>query len=112
MKVVWRLESVTVRQVYEELLKRRRIAYTSVMTIMNILEKKGYLKKRQDDRAYVYAPSKPQRQVTGSMVRDFIERVFNGSAGPLLVHLVEDEHLTEQELDEIRRAIRVSRRQK
>jgi BlaI family penicillinase repressor len=51
MKVVWRLESATVRQVYEELLKQRRIAYTTVMTMMNILEQKGYLRKRQDERA-------------------------------------------------------------
>ena len=112
MKVVWRLETATVRQVYEELLKRRRIAYTSVMTVMNILEKKGHLKKRQEDRAYVYAPAQPQRQVIGSMVRDFVERVFNGSAEPLLMHLVEDEQLTERDLDEIRRTIRASRRQK
>ena len=112
MKVVWRLETATVRQVYEELLQQRRIAYTSVMTMMNVLEKKGHLKKRQDDRAYVYVPAMPQKQVIGSMVRDFVSRVFNGSAEPLLMHLVEDEQLTEHDLDEIRRTIRASRRQK
>ena len=110
MKVVWRLESSTVRQVYEELLRKRRIAYTTVMTIMNILERKGHLRKRQEDRAYVYAPTQPQKQVIGSMVRDFIQRVFNGSAEPLLVHLVEDEQLTEQDLDEIRKTIRSARK--
>ena len=110
MKVVWRLETATVRQVYEELLKRRRIAYTSVMTIMNILEKKGHLKRRQEDRAYLYVPAKPQKQVIGSMVREFIQRVFNGSAEPLLVHLVEDEKLTEQDVEEIRRTIKSSKK--
>ena len=110
MKVVWRLETATVRQVYEELLKQRRIAYTSVMTIMNILEKKGHLKRRQEDRAYVYLPAKPQKQVIGSMVREFIQRVFNGSAEPLLVHLVEDEQLTEQDVEEIRRTIKSSKK--
>src|SRR5579862_9029304 len=109
MKVVWRLESATVRHVYEELLKKRHIAYTTVMTLMNILEKKGYLKKRQQDRAYVYSPAKPQKQVIGAMVRDFVQRVFNGSAEPLLLHLIEDEQLTAKELDEIRRAIRASK---
>jgi len=109
MKVVWRLKSATVRNVYEELLKHRRIAYTTVMTLMNILEKKGQLKKRQQDRAYLYAPSKPQKQVIGAMVRDFVQRVFNGSAEPLLVHLIEDEQLTAKEVDEIRRAIRASK---
>ena len=105
MKVIWSLETATVRQVYETLLERRRIAYTTVMTMMNILEAKGYLKKRQEDRAYVYRPSKPQKQVVRSMVRDFVNRVFNGSAEPLLVHLVEDKQLTGKDLDEIRRAI-------
>src|SRR5260221_7365660 len=99
MKVVWRLENATVRQVYEELLKQRRIAYTTVMTMMNILEQKGYLKKRQEERAYVYLPARPQKQVIGSMVREFVQRVFNGSAEPLLAHLVEDDQLTEQDLE-------------
>src|SRR5580692_6672039 len=106
MKQVWRLESATVRQVYEALLEHRRIAYTTVMTMMNILEQKGFLKKRQDDRAYVYRPSQPQKQVIRSMVREFVNRVFNGSAEPLLVHLVEDQHLTDKDLDDIRRSIR------
>jgi BlaI family penicillinase repressor len=110
MKVVWRLETATVRQVYEELLKQRRIAYTTVMTMMNILEQKGYLKKRQEDRAYVYLSTKPQKQVIAAMVREFIQRVFNGSAEPLLAHLVEDDQLTEQDLEEIRKTIRSSRK--
>jgi len=112
MKVVWQLNSATVRQVYEELLKGRKIAYTTVMTLMNILEKKGHLKKRQDERAYLYVPAKPQKQVIGSMVKEFIHRVFNGSAEPLLAHLIEDEQVTEQELEEIRRTIRAAKASK
>src|SRR5579863_5500616 len=112
MKVVWTFEAATVRQVYEALLKERHIAYTTVMTMMKILEQKGFLKKRQEDRAYIYTPAQPQKQVVGGMVRDFINRVFNGSAEPLLLHLVEDQHLTEADLEEIRRAIRSSRGKK
>ena len=110
MKVVWRLETATVRQVYETLLERRRIAYTTVMTMMNILEQKGYLKKEQGERAFVYQPAQPQKQVIRSMVREFVNRVFNGSAEPLLVHLVEDRCLTESDLEEIRRTIQTSRK--
>src|ERR1700749_2778348 len=106
MKVVWRLESATVRQVYEALLEKRHIAYTTVMTMMKILETKGFLKKRQEDRAYVYTPTQPQKQVLGSMVREFVNRVFNGSAEPLLLHLVEDQQLTEKDLEDIRKTIR------
>src|SRR5580693_8323395 len=106
MKVIWKLDTATVRQVYETLLAQRRIAYTTVMTMMNILEQKGYLKKEQGEKAYVYQPSQPQKQVIRSMVREFVNRVFNGSAEPLLVHLVEDRHLDAKDLEEIRKTIR------
>jgi len=105
MKIVWRLEKATVRDVYEALLERRKIAYTTVMTMMKILEQKQYLRKSQEDRAYLYRPARPKQQVIRGMVREFVDRVFNGSAQPLLLHLVEDRRLTEMELREIERAI-------
>jgi predicted transcriptional regulator len=103
MKIVWDRDSVTVRDVYEALLERRKVAYTTVMTMMKILEQKKHLKKTQSDRAYVYTPTQPKRQVIGAMVRDFVNRVFNGSAEPLLVHLVEEHNLSKEDLDEISR---------
>jgi predicted transcriptional regulator len=109
MKIVWQRESVTVRDVYEALLERRKVAYTTVMTMMKILEQKKYLKKTQHERAYIYRPAQPQRQVIGAMVRDFVNRVFNGSAEPLLVHLVEEHNLSREDLDEISRLREESR---
>src|SRR5437879_3778253 len=91
MKVVWRLGPATVRDVYEDLLASRRIAYTTVMTMMNILETKGYLKKEKADRAYRYRPAKPERAVISSMVREFVNRVFDGAPRTLLLHLVKDD---------------------
>lgn len=101
MKIVWERETTTVRDVYEALLKTRKVAYTTVMTMMKILEQKKYLKKTLVDRAHVYRPAQPKGKVIGSMVRDFVNRVFNGSAEPLLVHLVEEHNLSKQDLDEI-----------
>ena len=112
MKIVWVRGSATVRDVYEELLKRRKIAYTTVMTMMGILEQKGHLKKSADERAYLYTPAQPQREVVGNMVHDFLKRVFNGSAKPLLIQLVEDKKLTPDELDEIRKLLKEKRRKK
>jgi BlaI family penicillinase repressor len=103
MKIVWERESATVRDVYETLLVRRKVAYTTVMTMMKILEQKKYLKRTQQDRAYVYRPAQPKRLVVGAMVRDFINRVFNGATEPLLVHLVEEHDLSAGELEEIAR---------
>jgi predicted transcriptional regulator len=109
MKVVWGRGEATVRDVYETLLERRKIAYTTVMTMMKILEQKKYLRKSQDDRAYVYRPAKPKKQVIQGMVREFVDRVFNGSAEPLLVHLMEDRKLSSKDLEEIARMIRECR---
>ncbi|HEX4592638.1 MAG TPA: BlaI/MecI/CopY family transcriptional regulator [Bryobacteraceae bacterium] len=105
MKIVWERDHATVRDVYEALLERRKIAYTTVMTMMNILEQKKYLRKSSEDRAYIYRPTKAKKQVIKGMVREFVDRVFNGSAEPLLVHLIEDRKLSSKELDEIARMI-------
>jgi BlaI family penicillinase repressor len=101
MKVVWEHDTVTVREVYETLLKRRKVAYTTVMTMMKILEQKKYLKKNQTERAHVYRPAQPRHKVIGGLVREFVNRVFNGSAEPLLVHLVEEHDLSREDLEEI-----------
>ena len=105
MKVVWKLEKATVRDVYETLRAKRTIAYTTVMTMMKILEEKGYLKKARVERAYVYKPARPRQQVVGAMVRDFVDRVFDGAAGGLLVHLAKDGRLSKGERQHIRRVI-------
>ena len=96
-KVVWRLEKVTVRDVYEALRETRQIAYTTVMTMMKILEEKGYLKKSAADRAHVYRPAKPRQQVIGGMVREFLDRVFDGASDGLLLHLAKDNKLTDKQ---------------
>ena len=112
MKIVWRRGSATVRDVYEDLLERRKIAYTTVMTMMGILEQKGHLKKSAVERAYIYKPAQPQHEVVGNMVQDFVKRVFNGSAKPLLVHLIEEQKISPEELDEVSRLLKDKRRQK
>jgi BlaI family penicillinase repressor len=109
MKVIWTRERTTVRDVYEALRERRKIAYTTVMTMMNILEQKNYLKKSQEDRAYVYRPAKPKNKVIKGMVREFLERVFNGSAEPLLVHIIEDQKLSAKDVEELSRMVRKGR---
>ena|ERR1043165_3626485 len=106
MKIVWKRGSSTVREVYEELLKHRKIAYTTVMSMMGTLEQKGRLRKSEQGRAFVYKPVEPETKVVGIMVQEFVKRVFNGSAGPLLVHLVENMGDDSDQLEEIRRLLR------
>lgn len=101
MKVVWDSGEATVRDVYEALLAKRKIAYTTVMTMMRVLEDKGHLKKKTGEKAFVYRPSEAKQRVLGGMVAEFLQRVFDGSAKPLLLHLVESESLSREELAEI-----------
>ncbi|HWF07911.1 MAG TPA: BlaI/MecI/CopY family transcriptional regulator [Bryobacteraceae bacterium] len=101
MKLVWERDAATVREIYEAILGKRKVAYTTVMTMMKILEGKKYLRKTLVDRAYVYRPTQPKGQVIGGMVREFVNRVFNGAAEPLLVHLVEEHKLSAKDLREI-----------
>jgi predicted transcriptional regulator len=106
MKVVWRLGTATVREVYEALRENRRVAYTTVMTMMNILEGKGFLKKDKEDRAYRYRPSRPEHATITSMVSEFVDRVFDGASRPLLLHLVKSGKLTEKERAELLRLMK------
>jgi predicted transcriptional regulator len=112
MKVIWRRETATVREVYEELLTQRKIAYTTVMTMMGVLERKGRVVKQENIRAYIYSAAEPPADVVGSMVQDFLKRVFDGSAKPLLLHLVENEKVSREELDDIRKRVKAKRRKK
>jgi BlaI family transcriptional regulator, penicillinase repressor len=105
MKVVWKLDKATVRDVYESFREKRPIAYTTVMTMMRILEEKGYLKKSSVERAYVYKPARPRQQVVSAMVRDFVDRVFDGAASGLLLHLAKDGRLSKDERQHIRRLL-------
>jgi predicted transcriptional regulator len=105
MKVIWRLEHASVREVYETLRERRRVAYTTVMTMMNTLEAKGYLEKSLEGRAYRYRPAVPQERVITTMVQEFVNRVFDGAARPLLARLVNESRLTRTEREELHRLI-------
>jgi BlaI family penicillinase repressor len=105
MKIVWPLGRATVRDVYDTLRDRRTIAYTTVQTMMNILETKGHLKKEPGEKAQNYVPVRPQQAVVRSMVREFVDRVFDGSARPLLVHLVKEKGLTDRERRALQRLL-------
>jgi predicted transcriptional regulator len=105
MNVVWRQSGATVREVHTALAAERPVAYTTVMTLMRILESKGYLEKQARDRAYFYLPTRKRHHVMRAMVRDFVDRAFDGATQSLRLHLVRHESLTEQERAELRRVI-------
>ena len=78
MRVVWEREQVTVREVCEVISRKKPTAYTTILTLMGILEEKGALAHVRSGRAYVYRPLLSRRQATQNQVRDVIARFFDG----------------------------------
>ncbi len=105
LKIVWELKTATVRGIYETLRERRRIAYTTVMTMMKIMEGKGQLKKSQAGRPYVYKATHKRERVIKEMVREFVDRVFKGAPEALLAHLIDESDLSLEEQRKVKRII-------
>jgi predicted transcriptional regulator len=103
MHVVWGLGDATVRQVHDVLSARRSVAYTTVMTMLGLLAKKGHLKREESGKAFVYRPAHPKGRVVSKMLDDFVSRVFHGSARPLVLALLKDRKISRRDLDEIAR---------
>lgn len=102
---VWELGEATVAEVKERILKERKVAYTTVMTIMKNLNDKGYLKYRKDGNTYVYSARKKPEEVQSNLVSGMIDKVFKGSTSALVQTLVKGENLSEEELKELRNMI-------
>ncbi|MEX0608382.1 MAG: BlaI/MecI/CopY family transcriptional regulator [Balneolaceae bacterium] len=102
---VWELGEATVAQVQALILEERKVAYTTVMTIMKNLNDKGYLKYRKDGATYVYSAAKDPEHVRFSLISKMIDKVFKGSTSALVQTLVKKENLTEDDLREIKKLI-------
>ena len=102
---VWALGRATVRDVYERVRDDRRVAYTTVMTVMKNLAEKGYLTYEQDGVAYVYRAARPPEEVQGSLLSGFVEKVFGGSPAALVQTLARSEELGPEEREALRRLI-------
>jgi BlaI family transcriptional regulator, penicillinase repressor len=96
MHVLWEFGPANVQTVQEHL--ARDLAYTTVQTMLNILHRKGKVKRNLKERAYFYKPAVSRRQVVGQHMNDIVERLFGGSAESLVMSLVETKHLTPEKL--------------
>ncbi len=105
MKIVWENGSATVRDVWEKFYPKKRLAYTTVATTMRKLEEKGFLRHQERERTYVYLPLVDQDVVSKGMLTEMIDGLFDGSAAKLITTLVQGEHLTRKELEQIHQII-------
>ena len=105
LKLVWKLGDATVRDVLEALPPERKLAYTTVMSMMRILERKGYLTHRAQGRAFLYQPRVSEDEVAEGMLSHLIDRMFEGSAELLMVKLLEASELTEEQLRMLKKKV-------
>lgn len=105
LKVLWDRGPSTVRDVMEVLNAARPRAYTSVMSLMNVMSDKGLLVREPQGRAFVYRPKVERQRTLRRMVGDLVGRAFEGSAHELVAHLLDQTKPTAEELDEIQRTI-------
>jgi predicted transcriptional regulator len=105
MNVLWRLSEGTVADVQEALLPHRKLAYTSISTILRILEQKGVLRSRKEGRGHVYIPTVAKESYETTSLRHLIGKVFDGAPSSLVKRLLEEEELSDTELREIRRLL-------
>ena len=106
LKVLWERGPSTVRDVMDSLAEQgHRRAYTSVMSLMNVMADKGLLKRTPQGRAFVYSPRIDREQTLGRMIGDLWQRAFEGSASTLVSRLLDEASPSREELDEIRKAI-------
>lgn len=105
LKVLWEKSEGTVREIMDALSPQRRWAYTTVQTLLNRLEAKGYVKSRKGRVAHVYRAAVSREQLLQLELNDLSRRLCEGTASPLLAALVEGIRLTPQEIDELRRLL-------
>ncbi len=106
LKILWDSGPLTVRDVMEELRERDKDrAYTSVMSLLNVMADKKLLSRTRRGRAFLYAAKLPREKTLSGMVGDLWKRAFDGSTSSLVTHLLNQASPSEEELDAIREAI-------
>lgn len=106
LKVLWNESPLPVREVRERLAEAGRpLAHSSVITMLNIMHRKGFLRRRKEGKSFLFAPKAEREQVTGEMTRDLMARAFDGSAKALVLNLLNSADLDADELAEVRKLI-------
>ncbi|MEX0772860.1 MAG: BlaI/MecI/CopY family transcriptional regulator [Balneolales bacterium] len=103
---VWKLEKATVGDVHELILKNRKTAYTTIMTIMKNLYGKGYLTYEKRGVTYVYSPAIKPEEVKQNLLHSLLNKVFEGSPTQLVQTLAENEELSKEERTKIENMIK------
>jgi BlaI family penicillinase repressor len=105
MAVLWQRESATVAAVVTALRTRHAVSYSTVQTILRILETKGYVSHEKVARAFIYRPRVDERQARNRALKHLVTRMFNGSPSLLVLNILEDAQIDQQELQRLKKLI-------
>jgi predicted transcriptional regulator len=105
MAVLWERAQATVADVHAALRRKRPVSYSTVQTILRILEEKGYVSHEKVARAFIYRPRVDERQARRRALRHLVARLFNGSPSLLVLNVLEDDQIEADELNRLKKLI-------
>jgi len=103
--ILWERGPSTVRDVHEQISRRRPLGYTSVLKLLQIMTDKGLVEREESGKAHIYRSAASQNETQNQMLRDMSARLFSGSAAQLAMHALSLEPVNDQELEELRHLI-------
>ena len=111
LKVLWERGEASVRDVAAAMnATGEELAYTTVLSLLQVMEQKGLVGHRREGKAYLYAPRVPRDRTFRSLAGDFLERVFDGAVDEYLVHAIDARDITAEELDRLEQMIADARK--
>jgi predicted transcriptional regulator len=102
LDVLWQKERATVGEVHTAISERRPSTYTTVLKLLQIMLEKGLVRRSEKGKAHIYWPAQSRKKTQSTLVSDLLDRAFQGSALKLVLHVLETEPTSREELDEIR----------
>ena len=106
MQILWKQAPLKVADILEHIKREPKPAYTSLMTLVQSMERKSYLKSLKEDKAYLYSPNIPEKKFMATEVKRTAKRLFGGSPGDLVLNLVQNEQLNKSELEALKKLLK------
>jgi predicted transcriptional regulator len=111
LKVLWRDGESTVRDIYDRMnLSGAKLAYTTILSLLQVMDQKGLVTHRQNGKAYLYAAAVGRDCTFRKLAGGFLERVFDGAMDEYLVHAIQSRRMSDDELDRLDKTIQEARR--
>ena len=104
MNILWADGSASVRQVCDILNEEKKVAYTTVQTVLTVLERKKYVTSKKDGKAYIYSATVSKREARTEALKSLVQQFFNGSEQALAQHLVSESDLDLMAIEELKNA--------